>query len=398
MEATPANRDAEEERTAAPTGPADGASSPNKPKLRWLWILLSVAVLGIVVVGLGYLEDTADVSRNEAPPPLPPVSVEHVPVGPQQVVVRSFAEIRPRWSAELSASVAGRIEKVFAAALAGEPVDAGTKLIEIENTRYAAELAAAELAHKEARLAHWQAKNATLLAREEFKRNNSSPPNDLALKLPQLEIAESAVASTRARLEAARKQLDDTIITAPFAAYVTERFVSPGQSVVPGDRFVKLVDQSSFELVAEIGRKDWQLLKLPLEGQAARLLDQDGREIANATVRRGGGFLDERTRQYRIFLEAEEAVLSGDFVTLLLDGVAVDRALDIPSSGLTREGFVWIVNDDDELRRIEPEILFRRHDRVIVRAPSGDTGWRVAVTPLASFLPGQKVVPQVSRD
>lgn len=377
---------------------AQGEPDAQKPRLRWLWILLSVLLLGTVISSLGYLEDTADVTEAQTPRPLPLVSVETVTMAPQRVVVRSFAEVRPRWSAELTASVTGRIDRVLDAALAGEPVEAGTRLIEVEDSRYVAELAAAEQADKEARLALWQARNATLLAREDFKRNNRQPPNDLALKLPQLGIAESAVASAEARVAAARQQLADTIIVAPFAAYVTERFVSPGQSVNPGDRLVKLVDRSSFELVAEIAREDWQLLHQPLEGQVARLLDQNGNEIAQATVRRGGGFLDERTRQYRIFLQTGNphpgAVLSGDFVTVVLDGITIDRALDIPSSALTQEGFVWAVDQADTLRRYTPEVLFRRDDRVIVRAPEDIAEWRIAVTPLVSFLPGQKVEPR----
>lgn len=391
---------ADESGNREETRPPQNEMVPKRPRLRWLWIVLSVVLLGAVVYGLGYLEDTADVTRTETPRPLPLVSIENITTTPQRIVIHSFAEVRPRWSAELTASVAGRITNVFNSALAGEPVDAGTRLIEIESSRYVAELAAAERADKEAKLALWQAKNATLLAREDFKRNNTKPPNDLALKLPQLEIAESAVASSEARVAAAKRQLDDTMVTAPFAAYVTDRFVSPGQSVNPGDRLVKLVDRSSFELVAEIGRDDWVLLRKPIEGQPARLLDQDGNEIAKATVRRGGGFLDEKTRQYRVFLETgntgASTLLTGDFVTVLLEGISVDRAMDVPSSALTQDGFVWIVDDADELQRFEPEVLFRRHDRVIVRAPDGAANWRVAITPLVSFLPGQKVEPQLA--
>lgn len=373
-----------------------------KTRFRWLWIVLSVMVLGVVLYGLGYLEDTADVTRTETPQPLPLVSVENIKTTPQQMLIRSVAEVRPRWSAELTASVAGRITNVFESALAGEPVEAGTQLIEIESSQYAAELAAAEQANKEAELALWQARNATLLAREDFDRNNRKPPNDLALKLPQLGVAESAIISAKARVAAARRRLGDTMVVAPFAAFVTDRFVSPGQSVNPGDRLVKLVDRSSFELVAEIGRDNWVLLRRPLEGQPARLLDQDGAEIAKATVRRGGGYLDDKSRQYRVFLETDKnganTLLTGDLVSVLLEGISIDRALDVPSSALTQDGFVWTVDDAHELQRFEPEVLFRRHDRVIIRAPEGSTNWRVAITPLVSFLPGRKVEPRAAEN
>ncbi|MEX3008522.1 efflux RND transporter periplasmic adaptor subunit [Hoeflea sp. TYP-13] len=321
------------------------------------------------------------------------MTVETISVGPETVEVASFSEVRPRWSAELRAAVSGRINKVFDTALAGERVEAGATLITIENSRYVAELAAAELALKEAKLALWKAKNATTLARKEFERNNTTPPNDLALRLPELEIAQSRVTSVKSRVEAARRQLDDSTVTAPFSSFVAERFVSPGQSVNAGETLVKLVDDTTFELTVELGRRDWVLLQQPLPGQTAHVVSQDGETIAQATIRQAGGFLDEKTRQYKVFLEIDDPgpvpVLSGDFVRVILPGVTVPKALNIPASALTQEGYVWYLDENDRLQRVTPQVLYRRQDRIVIEAPEGADTWRIAVTPLVSFLPGQ---------
>lgn len=372
-----------------------------KPHVRWLWILLSLLVLGGVGYVLSVSEDTIDVARTTTSPTLQLVSITPVSKGPQTIEVSTFAEVRPRWSAELRVAVSGRINSVSQSALAGELVEVGTALIEIENSRYVAELASVEQALKEANLALWNARNANIIAGREFKRTGRSPPNDLALKLPQLDIANSAVKTAEARILAAQRQLDETRIKAPFTGFVTERFVSPGQSVNVGDRLLKLVDSSTFELTVELGRKDWKLLKKPLKGLKAHVLDQDGHRIAEATIRRGGGFLDETTRLYKVFLEMEnpagKEVLTGDFVKVLLPGITVPSALDIPASALTQEGYVWHLNAEDRLQRSEPTVLFRRQDRVVVEAPESSDAWRIAVTPLVSFLPGQKVQPQIVR-
>ena len=374
-----------------------GPDVKSPPRMRWVWIVLALAVLCAVMLYLAGAEDTADVAEAKAPPPLQPVSIERVPVESQTVEISTFAEVRPRWSAELRAAVTGRVVEVLKTALAGERVAAGTTLISIENSRYVAELAAAELALKEAELALWQAKNASLVARKEYERSKRKPPNDLALKLPQLGIAESFVASAKARLAAARRQLADTTITAPFAGFVTERFVSPGQIVNGGERLVKLADNTNFELTAELGRADWLLLQRPLSGLTAKVLDQSGAVVAQARIRQGGGFLDETTRQYKTFLEINEpdpnAVLSGDFVSVVLPGVTMPAAMSIPASALTQEGYVWYLNAEDRLERMSPQVLFRRGDRIVIKAPQGADSWRIATTPLASFLPGQKVRP-----
>lgn len=379
----------------AQTTQAEGSMNP---RVRWFWIVLSLLVLAGVVYFLSALEDTIDVAETASALPPRLVSVETVVTAPQTVELSAFAEVRPRWSAELRSAVSGRVTKVESSALAGEPVEAGTTLIEIENSRFIAELASAELALKQAKLGLWRAENATLIARNEFKRTGREPPNDLALKLPQLDIAESTVKSAGARILAVRKQLDDTRIDAPFSGFVTQRFVSPGQIINVGDQLIKLVDNTALELEVELGRKAWTLLQKPLAGMKAQVLDQGGGLLAEARIRRGGGFLDETTRQYKVFLAINDSsaknVLSGDFVKVLLPGVTVPKALDIPASALTQEGYVWHVDAQDRLQRIEPDVLFRRQDRVIVGVAEGKEKWRVAVTPLASFLPGQKVQTQ----
>ena len=232
----------------------DQSSDRPHARRRWIVLVLSLLALAAVIMFLLASEDTADVTRTASPPVVQQVSVETLAVGPQTAEVSAFAEIRPRWSAELRASVPGRVEQVFDTALAGERVDAGTELITIEDSRYVAELAAAELALKQAELALWKAENATTLARREYERNNAKPPNDLALRLPELEIARSSVKSARARLAAAQQQLDDTRISAPFSGFIAVRFISLGQSVNSGDALVRLVDDTVFEVTVELGR------------------------------------------------------------------------------------------------------------------------------------------------
>ena len=367
---------------------------------RWIWILFALAVLAAVVLYLLVAEDTIDVQQTADEPVTQLVSIETLSVSSETVEVTAFAEVRPRWYAQLRAAVSGRIVEVLDSALAGERVAAGTTLITIENSHYAAEMAAAELAVKEAQLVLLKAEKATVVARRQYKRDGIRPPNDLAIHLPELRIAETAVKSARARVAATRQQLRDATIKAPFSGFVTERFVSPGQSVNIGDPLLKLVDDTTFELTAELGRTDWLLLQRPLSGLPAKVLDQSGELITQAKIRQGGGFLDEKTRQYKVFLEIKEpgatSVLSGDFVRVLLPGITVPTALSIPESALTQEGYIWYLDEENRLQRTSPRVLFRQQDRIIIRAPEGADARRVAVTPLVSFLPGQQVRPTIS--
>ncbi|MEP3248468.1 MAG: efflux RND transporter periplasmic adaptor subunit [Sneathiella sp.] len=377
------------------------ASRPAKFR-RLFFIIMALCLLGGVVFFLALAEDTADVEAVTTPPPLQLVTVDVVTPRSQTAKITAHGEVRPRWSVELRAAVSGQITAIKEGALAGGQVIKGAPLVDIENSRYVADVAAAELAIKEARLALWKAENATLVARAQYKRSGKKPPNDLALHLPQLDIAKASVKSTTAKLAAARRQLEDASVTAPFSGFITERFVSLGQTVSIDAPLVKLVDETVFEVTLELGRKDWALLKQPVSGQKARLFSQTGIFIAPAIIRHGGGFLDEKTRQYKIFLEVSNPtpgpLLSGDFVRVELPGKTIPAALEVSATALTQEGYLWYVDQEDRLRRLTPTILFRRQDRIILTLPENASAWRFATTPLKSFLPGQKVQTRLKEE
>ena len=236
------------------------------------------------------------------------------------------------------------------------------------------------------------------IARRQFERDGTKPPNDLALHLPDQRIADRAVASAQAQLAAARQQLADTEVTAPFSGFVTGRVASLGQTVTVGEALVTLSDDSQFELLAELSQRDWALLYHPIAGGEARLFHRDGRSLGTAHIRRGGGFLDPKTRQMRVFLEVSDpadGVLAGDFLRIVFLGRKVAGTLTLPETALTRAGYVWLVDGDNLLVRFRPEILFRGDDAITIARPDLPGPWRVAKTPLASFLPGQMVSPQL---
>lgn len=364
---------------------------------RWLWIGAAVAVLAGVLLFVFAAEDTADVTVVDTPPSAPVVTVLAVAPADAMATITAFAELRPRWDAAIRAAVSGRITEVHESALAGERVETGTLLFSIEKTQYAAAVTAAELSLEQARLGRWQAENRATVARQQFERDGRTPPNELALRLPELRIAERTVAAAEAQLEAARRQLLDTEVTAPFAGVVTERMVSLGQTVSAGEPLLHLSDDRRFELTVELSQADWALLDQPIAGRTVRLVHRDGTPLGEARIRQGGRFLDQETRQPRVFVEVTEpgeGVLAGDFVRVVFPGRILHDTLTLPESALSHAGHVWMVDADNLLQRITPDILFRAEGMLVIAAPEGAGTQRVAVTPLASFLPGQRVTPQ----
>ncbi len=368
-----------------------------RPARRWLWIGLSLTLFVAIVMLLFDTEDTIDVQATNTSPPPPTVSVVSVAPETVQARVSAFAEVRPRWDAELRSAVSGRITAVHAAALAGAKVERGDPLFSIEKAPYQSAVAAAEMELEQAELELLRAQNNVTVAQRQFERDKKEPPNELALNLPQLRIAEKTVAAAQARLNAARNELKDAEVVAPFSGFVTHRFASLGQTVNPGDALIHLSDDRQFELVAEFSQADWALLDHPISGATADLTQRRGGTLGQAQVRRGGGFLDQNTRQVRVFLDVtnpDEGILAGDFLQVHIPGRLIANTVTLPESALTRAGYIWLVDDEEHLQRLSPNILFRSEDIVTIVAPDGTGPWRVAKTPLASFLPGQPVTPQ----
>lgn len=369
------------------------------PKRRWLWIILSVGTLIAVLTLLWDAEDTIDVSARAIPPAAPVISVIEAARAPAQASVSVFAELRPRWDAEIRTAVSGRIVTVYDNALSGARVTKGTPLFTIQRTRFETAVATAEVTLEQSRLDVLQAENQVAIAERQFARDEVDPPNELALNLPQLRIAKRALAAAEAQLIEARRQLADTDVTAPFSGIVTQRMASLGQTVSAGEALLHLSDDQQFELVAELSQTEWSLLNHPVTGRKAHLFHRNGQKLGKARIRQGGGFLDPNTRQIRVFLDVsddEAAILSGDFLRVVFAGRILDNTLTLPDAALTRAGFIWFVDSDNVLVRHEPDVLFRIEDKIVIAAPNGADVWKVATTPLTSFLPGQRVTPQQS--
>ena len=364
---------------------------------RWMYVGIALVALAASLTLVWQAEDTADVRVSEAVPAAPLVTTITVSRSQAVPTISAFAELRPRWDAQIRAAVSGRVQEVHEAALAGERVEAGALLFSIDKTQYEAAVAEAELSLERARLTEWQAKNAVTVARSQFKRAGKEPPNELALRLPELRIAERNVTAATAQLAAAEQRLRETAVTAPFAGIVVERIASLGQTVAAGEALVRLLDDEHFEAVVELTQTDWSLLAQPVAGSAVSVFHRDGRALGSATVREGGGFLDATTRQRRLYLDVPangDQLLAGDFVRFAFTGDPIGNTLSVPESALSLSGHVWFVDADNRLARFIPRILFRSGAEFTFIAPSGSNTFRVAATPLASFLPGKRVDPQ----
>lgn len=364
---------------------------------RMFWLIGALILLGIAGAAVYMMENTADVEKTEGSTHLMKVSTVSAGIGEHAGMLRSLAEVKPRWSATLKAHVGGEVVEVSDKALAGEKIEKGDVLVRLEDSAYKARLADAKRDLAQAELSLSQEDKKAKQALRDWKRSGlKSKPSDIALNKPQLGLAKKAVEAAKAGVEAAEKDLAYTVVEAPFSGVVTERFVSIGQSVHAGDDLVHVLDQGQLDITVSLSARHWENLAKDWVEQTALVKDDRGKVIAQAEIKRGGGFLDPQTRQYKVYLEVLDVTnsqaLAGEFVHVELPGRVAAGSLLIPESAYTREGTVWHVDTDNRLRYFESEVLFYQGDHLIVSAPIDGTKELLVITaPLASFVAGKEV-------
>ncbi|MDJ0851396.1 MAG: efflux RND transporter periplasmic adaptor subunit [Myxococcota bacterium] len=209
---------------------------PRGFRLRW------ILVLALLLPGCGEeAEAPAEVIRS-----IKAVTISKRPTGRQR---RFSGVLAATDKSELSFRVDGRVQAV--AVEDGAHVRAGQLLASIEPQPYvlALETAIADLQAARAQLGESEKKLDS--TRRLFERKIASQ-QVLDGALASYETAEGRVQSADAAVNMAQRDLDDTIISAPFAGLIAERSVEPFQEVSAGDTVLVLTNEGAVEVETRI--------------------------------------------------------------------------------------------------------------------------------------------------
>lgn len=191
------------------------------PRAARLWLALC-----LIAAGCGR-DETA--SEPDTVRPIAWLQVEASELGQTR---RLSGVLRPVTTASLSFEVGGKVARVEVRL--GDLVEPGTVLAALDQRSYrlAVEAARGEVSRAEA--ARNEARNeyrrfADLLERGLVSRSGFDNAKAAA------ETARSALDVARARLDIAEKDLDDTVLRAPYQGRITRRLVEPAQQVASGE-------------------------------------------------------------------------------------------------------------------------------------------------------------------
>jgi len=216
--------------------------------------------------------------------------------------------------------------------------------------------------------------------------------SDHPSRLAQLQ---ASLKRARAQLAIAKRDLDKTVIKAPFDGKVTEVYVAPGARVTPNQALVEMYDNSALELKVQLPSRIANIVDSALQngleingsanGDVLKLM-----RVAGNTSQRHGG----RDAWFQP-LATEHKFALNQSLKVVINLPAESGLVSLPIPSIYGTNRVYKVEDERlvpvEVSVIASEFIEGEKDRVLVRSASLNTGDRVITTQLPKAIHGLKV-------
>ncbi|MDX2412317.1 MAG: efflux RND transporter periplasmic adaptor subunit [Woeseiaceae bacterium] len=280
--------------------------------------------------------------------------------------------------ATMSAQTAGRIAEVFFDV--DDYVQPGQPIVRFTDVEQQAALGQAQAALAEARARQNQAD-------EEFRRvaglfeAESASKREYDQALAARDGAKARVESAGASVDAARQQLEYTLVRAPYAGIVTERHIETGEAVGVGQ---PLISGLSLEVLRVIVDLPQQVAAKVREYRKAYVLTDEGRVEATAVTI--FPYAHSASKTFRVRLELPEGQFSlypGMFVKVAFV-TGASRRLLVPTTALLRRSEVtgvYVIDDEQHVRMRQVRVggTFDQRTEVLAGLREGE---RVAANPV----------------
>ena len=304
----------------------------SSPRLASLVGLLALA--GVLVLG-GCSDGQASEEDAGAARPQPKTRVETLTL--EQT---SFTDV---------IQVTGTVEALDDATLSSQTSGPVTMLLDL-GTRVDRGAPVAKIDADEATAAVEQAEAQFELAQDRFERQQPLYRDSIISAL-EFEQVRSERNQARAALQQAQTRLSNTILDAPFAGTIEERFVETGEQVAPGTRVARLVNTRRVKVTAGIPERYANDIQVgtPVQLDVRRY----GAGVRTARVTFVGNTIDPESRTFtvEVTVSNDERTLKPEMsATLRVTRAVLDSALVLPRTAVLRDEtgtHVYVVDRSD---------------------------------------------------
>ena len=206
--------------------------------------------------------------------PDPFVEVEKILPQSINIIIKSQGSVVPHKESQIFPEIIGPVVYVSSKLYEGSSFNKGDILAKIDSKDYELDIKSAEaiLAAEKTKLSFEEAESNS--AREEWEKIGSGNPGDLTLRIPQLKQAQSGVEAAEANLERLKRNLDKTIIKAPYDGLVRKKNIDIGTVVSPGYLLANIYATDYVEVKLSIPDEDLAFLDIPLDGTEINVTNQ----------------------------------------------------------------------------------------------------------------------------
>jgi membrane fusion protein, multidrug efflux system len=342
--------------------------------------------------------------QKEAGAPIPLVDVIEVEAKTVSLNLPSYGVVEPKYKTQLVTEVQGRLLSIAANFVAGGIVRKGEQLAIIEPSDYEADLMQAEASLAQANAALNEEIARGEVAKIEFKGFDKGPAPELGLRIPQLKKEQANVKYNQAALDRAKRNLERTVIRAPFDGIIKARNVDLGQYVSLGTNLGELLDTSVAEVRLPITNNDLAYLISADNPDAQVTLSASlaGRQVSwQGKIVRSENVIDEKSRMVYLVAEVQDPYLLqgknhnqhplkyGSFVNAEIMGRTVTGVVQLPRH-LVRNNQVALVDKDNNLEMRAVNVIRTDLDSAFIK-DSISSGERVSLTVINNMTTGQAV-------
>ncbi|MCE8034062.1 efflux RND transporter periplasmic adaptor subunit [Billgrantia tianxiuensis] len=376
--------------------------------------LLAVLILAAGAAGAWWLVSQPPRIERRAPAEVPAPLVDTVLAQRQAAApeLHGFGRVVAEREARLASRVAGELLEFTPEALPGRVVETGTPLARLDDSdlHLALREAEAALAQAEAQLAMERGEQQRAEAEyRSFGRELSAERRALVLREPQLRQAQAEVERARAVRDRARLDLERATLAAPWRGMVQAQLLGAGSMLANGTEVIHLVDVSRFWVRVSLpgAALDW-LASADANGPGSqvRLTSRTwpGGEARHGEVIAMLPALEEQGLQAQLLVAVDDplglvsgapALRLGDVVRLEFDARPREGLFVVPAAALRPGDLLWVLDDEERLRRRTVEVVHRGETRVLVGAGL-EEGERVVTSQLGQPREGMRLRPRIA--
>ncbi|WCP69198.1 efflux RND transporter periplasmic adaptor subunit [Vibrio tubiashii] len=360
-----------------------------------LAVALGVSAIFAALVMVDYLEPQPAPIKEKAELKAP-VSIIEVTPQAHKSSLTLLATTAARWPIQLKASSTAQLAWLDSQLEPGMTVAKGDVLAKLETSALASNLAQAKSQVTQAELNLKQAKHEQTVALKMLSAKTSSP---FARREPQVAAAKAELDRAQQALQSANKLLSEANIVAPFDAIILRRMISPGEWLESGQVLFELAASDSVDVALPVSDLHWQKVQGALSKPEISVSNRAGQHWP-AKVRYVAPQADANTRQRQVVLAVsepyadKEKLLPNQQVKVVVSLGNQQSIATLPLSALTRDGFVWTLDNQDRLQKEWVTLVGQQQDQVFVRFDEqSEQSRRVVVYPLISMLVGKQVAP-----